>query len=63
MDINNKEILINERDDYYYDSFMWAVIAGCCEYYGWFPGALFTAGIGVLLVLIGAGISIWISHK
>lgn len=52
-----------ERDEFYYCSFMWAVIAAACLYYGWEPVALAAAGAGLLHVLIGAGVSIWISHK
>ena len=63
MNIQNKEILINERDDYYYDAFGWAVIAAVCLYFGWEPCSLFAAGLGVLELLVGIGVSIWISRK
>jgi len=60
MDINEFKY---ERDEYYTAAVMWAVIAAACLYYGWEPVALAAAGAGLLHVLIGAGVSIWISHK
>ena len=63
MEINNDyRYERDDRDECYYDSLMWAGIAAACLYCGWELTAIFATGLGALLLLIGVGISTWISR-